>query len=434
MLGIGAEWISWRLRLPSILVLLVVGVVAGPIIGILDPRILFSGGVLAPIVAISVAIILFEGALSLKLTDLRQIGVVVRNLVSIGVLVTCGLAAVAAPLHVGFFVVVGVAAGRDSGHSRIRRDPPSQARRCRGDRGRRPIGHGRGWDRSRPSRSRTYRSDVEALLGTGPASESLCPDGRRWSVRRIERDSRGVGIGDRDAHGRAPGQSAMGLSQPNPQGLLFIGAHPWAREMAKSIKEAGFVVKLTDTNRAHVSAARLAGLGAHTANILSESVLDDLDLGGIGRVIVMTSNDEVNSLACLHLSPVFGSVNTYQLPVAGSDAGGNATDDVANYLRGRALFGAGGSYHDLENRFSGGAVVKRTKLSSGFDHEAFLAHYGDLALPLFLVRENGELSLFSTGNSPAPRPGQMLISLVNAGDDAGGIDRVAGAAPADEDA
>lgn len=204
--------------------------------------------------------------------------------------------------------------------------------------------------------------------------------------------------------------------------------------MANSLKEAGFVVKLIDTNRAHVSAARLAGLGAHTANIFSESVLDDLDLGDIGRVVAMTSNDEVNSLACLHLSPVFGSVNTYQLPVAGSDAGGYATVDVANHLRGRALFGAGGSYRDLENRFGGGAVVKRMKLSSDFDHEAFLAHYGDLALPLFLVRENGELSLFSTGNSPAPRPGQTLISLVNVADDAGGIDRVAGAAPADEDA
>ena len=55
-------------------------------------------------------------------------------------------------------------------------------------------------------------------------------------------------------------------------------------------------------------------------------------------------------------------------------------------------------------------------------------------MSLFLVRENGELSLFPTGNSPVPRPDQTLISLVNVADDAVEVDRVAGAAPTDEDA
>jgi NhaP-type Na+/H+ or K+/H+ antiporter len=37
ILGIGAEWLAWRLRLLSILLLLIFGFVAGPITGFLNP-------------------------------------------------------------------------------------------------------------------------------------------------------------------------------------------------------------------------------------------------------------------------------------------------------------------------------------------------------------------------------------------------------------
>ena len=57
-LGITAVWLSWRIHLPSILVLLLVGLVAGPISGFLDPDAI-CGDLLFPIVSISVAIILF---------------------------------------------------------------------------------------------------------------------------------------------------------------------------------------------------------------------------------------------------------------------------------------------------------------------------------------------------------------------------------------
>ena len=49
VLGIGAEWLAWRLRLPSILLLLIFGIVAGPVIGFLNPDALL-GDLLLPIV------------------------------------------------------------------------------------------------------------------------------------------------------------------------------------------------------------------------------------------------------------------------------------------------------------------------------------------------------------------------------------------------
>lgn len=88
ILGITAQWLAWRLHLPSILLLLAFGILSGPVFGLLDPDRLF-GDSLSPFLSLSVAIILFEGGLTLKLKDLSgSAGQVVRNLVSIGVLVT----------------------------------------------------------------------------------------------------------------------------------------------------------------------------------------------------------------------------------------------------------------------------------------------------------------------------------------------------------
>ena len=87
VLGIGVQWISWRFRLPSILLLLLAGILVGPLTNLLNPDHLL-GDILFPVVSISVAIILFEGGMSLKIQELVRVGTVVRNLVSIGILVT----------------------------------------------------------------------------------------------------------------------------------------------------------------------------------------------------------------------------------------------------------------------------------------------------------------------------------------------------------
>lgn len=95
MLGIGARWVAWRFRVPAILLLLMTGFAAGPVAGVLDPDSLF-GDLLTPIVSFSVAIILYEGGLSLRISELREIGGVVRNLVSLGIVITWALGSAAA--------------------------------------------------------------------------------------------------------------------------------------------------------------------------------------------------------------------------------------------------------------------------------------------------------------------------------------------------
>lgn len=82
-LGVGAQWLAWRFRLPAIVLLAVAGLLAGPTFGVLDPGAAF-GDYLRPVVSLCVAIILFEGGLSLQLRELKVAATGVRRLVYIG--------------------------------------------------------------------------------------------------------------------------------------------------------------------------------------------------------------------------------------------------------------------------------------------------------------------------------------------------------------
>ena len=87
ILGTAAQWLAWRIRLPSILLLLVFGILAGPVTGLINPKEMM-GGLLYPVVTLAVAVILFEGGLSLPLKELKSVGGVVLRLVTLGMLVS----------------------------------------------------------------------------------------------------------------------------------------------------------------------------------------------------------------------------------------------------------------------------------------------------------------------------------------------------------
>lgn len=85
---------AWRLRLPAILFLLLAGILLGPVAGLLSPDD-FLGELLFPLVSLCVALILFEGSLTLKFEQLKETGTLVRRLVTLGALVTWGVISVA---------------------------------------------------------------------------------------------------------------------------------------------------------------------------------------------------------------------------------------------------------------------------------------------------------------------------------------------------
>ncbi len=83
LVAIACQWLGWRLKLPAIVFLLIAGLLAGPVTGFVRPDELF-GDLLFPLVSLCVAIILFEGSLTLRFSDIRGVERVVMRLVTFG--------------------------------------------------------------------------------------------------------------------------------------------------------------------------------------------------------------------------------------------------------------------------------------------------------------------------------------------------------------
>lgn len=82
-LGVAAQWLAWRFKMPAIVLLAAAGLIMGPGLDLIHPSVAF-GDYLRPVVSLCVAIILFEGGLSLQLSELKDAAKGVRRLVYAG--------------------------------------------------------------------------------------------------------------------------------------------------------------------------------------------------------------------------------------------------------------------------------------------------------------------------------------------------------------
>lgn len=204
----------------------------------------------------------------------------------------------------------------------------------------------------------------------------------------------------------------LGVAEADPQGFLIMGAHPFARMLAKAIQSEGFTVRLVDTNFDNVRAGRMEGLDIYYGNVLSEYTEDHIELSGIGRLLSLTSNDEANALACRHHQDEFGSSEVYQL-LPRSMAERSKSRSPSRFALGRLLFGEGATYLRLAELMRTGAAIKRTQLTDQFTYANYLEQYQERFVPLMAIR--GKQVQVATIEDPfQPQPGWMLLSLVAA--------------------
>lgn len=581
LLGISAQWLAWKLRLPAILLLLVVGFLAGPITGLVEPNELF-GDILLPLISISVAIILYEGGLSLRYRDIREVGAIVVNLITIGVLVTWVLGTLLAHYLLGlewplatllgavlvvsgptviipllrhvrpkgrvgplmkwegimndpigallavivFEVILGAGAGNPAAIVAIGAARALLASTVLGLLGagalillfkhylvpdylQNPVSlmavlgvfalsnhfqtesgllavtlmgivlANQRWvdvkhivDFKENLRvllisglfivlaARVSVSELMAVLGPAeilfllllivvvrPAAVFVSTVGSAitWKERAFLAAMAPRGIvaaavisvfslelirvgypgsesivlvtffviaGTVAIYGLAAPVIArrLGLADLDPQGLLIVGANDFARALAKAVHDSGFPVVVVDSNWANISWSRGMGLKTYYGNVLSHDMLGEIDLVGIGSVMALTPNDEINSLAGLHFADLFNRADIYQLDEEGTSTEGK----TPGRLRGRTLFSEGSSCLELQRRLTMGAVIKKTPITEEFTAEDFRALYGPNALPLLIIRDKKTLTLVTADKEPAPQAGTEIIALVDA--------------------
>jgi NhaP-type Na+/H+ or K+/H+ antiporter len=580
-LGISAQWLAWKTKLPAILLLLGFGIVAGPVTGLLDPDKLM-GDLLTPFVSISVAIILFEGGLSLKMSEFRKIGGTVIKLITIGVLVTWTLSSIAALyiLDLGLelsvlFGAILIVTGPTVIVPLLRQVRPTEKAasvvKWEGivnD----PIGAmmavlifeimlSGGFDSISGKAGLTivttivdgtffgalgaaimyftlkkhwipdylqnpvtlmvviavfvvsnhlqhesglmavtimgiilanqksarikhiieFKENLQVLLISTlfillasrldptsieyfnwtsalflavliilirPISIFLSTIGSNLNFKerafvawmaprgivaaaisavfalRLEQEGYAeaaqlvpytfiVIIATVTVYGlsASPVARLLNVAKPDPNGVIILGAHNWAREIAAIFKELGFKVLLADSNWDNISKARKSGINTYYGNILSEYAVDEADLEGIGKMLSLTPNDEVNSLASIHFSEIFSNSHVFQLPP--SSTADKKEVESGDSLGGRTLFSKNMNFRKISTFLDSGAGIRKTPITNEFTFEDYKKNYGDNAIPLFLITGTEQIEPFALDNPPSPQAGDMIVGLVS---------------------
>ena len=579
--GIACQWLAWWAKLPAILFLLLVGILAGPVTHVLDPDSMF-GSLLFPIVSLSVSVILFEGALTLRFEDIRGLATVVRNLVSIGALVTWLLTSFAARLLLHFpwqlallfgaivvvsgptvvvpmlrtvrptarianilrwegividplgallavlvfdFIVssqqggaasavalafarivgtglgVGLAAGFLLGHALRRHWVPEYLRNVTtltlvfavfaiADH----LGHESGLlavtvmgmtmanlKDSQIEDILDFKESLSLLLISGlfiilaarlqftqfsqlgwralgvllalmliarPAAVALCTvrSGLSWREKTLLAwiAPRGIvaaavsalfslrlgGFVQSDAQLIVPltflvivgtvvlqsltaGPLARWLrvADPEPRGVLIVGANVVGRAIGKALKERGFDVLVTDSSWENTSAARMDGLRTYFGNAISEHADRHLDLVGIGRMLAVSTRETLNALACQRFKTEFGAAAVYELQTSAEKVKADK-HKIATKRRGYKLFGSAITYARLASALSRGAEIRATHLGENFDFAAFIEKHRERAVPLFAIDKKDRLHVFVADGNLKPEVDWIVLSLM----------------------
>jgi NhaP-type Na+/H+ or K+/H+ antiporter len=196
-----------------------------------------------------------------------------------------------------------------------------------------------------------------------------------------------------------PAARVLGLAEAQADGVLIVGSHATARGVANELKKREVKTLLIDTDPYNVTRAIALGLTARRMSALAEDATESLDLRGIGRLLAVTSNDEVNALSTGRFARVFGRREVFQLAPGKRRAGQNAVPD--EYL-GRIIGVDGLTYATLDERTRQGWKV----IGSAADDVIVEAYAQDQFIPLARI-EDGEMA-FICRNDPLPSTGEVV--------------------------
>ena len=576
-LGISAQWLAWRTKLPAILLLLVFGIIAGPVTGWINPDELL-GDILSPFVSISVAIILFEGGLSLRMAEFRKIGGVVIKLMTIGLIITWSLAAMAAYYLLGLSVEIAVLFGAIlivTGPTVIipllRQVRPTENTgsilKWEGivnD----PIGammavlvyeilltggftnmdassvlviattiidgsfigalgagilyimlkkhwipeylqnpitlmiviasftisnllqHESGLlavtimgillanqKSAKVKHIIEFKENLQVLLISAlfillasrlqisdlayfnfqsglfilallvvvrPVSIYAATWGSNLTLQektflawmaprgivaaaisaifalRLEQE------GFADAEKLVPytfvviiatvtvyGLSAnpvarlLKVAKPQPNGVLFLGAHSWSLDLACQLQELGLKVMVADSNWENISKARKRNLETYHGNILSEFAMDEINFDGIGKLFALTQNDEVNALASIRFAEIFGSSNVFQLPQSALSI--HKESETTEALGGRILFSNEWNHSAIEDFMSNPNQLALYRITDGFNLKNFTKKLGKNGLIVAVLNGQDNLLANSLDNPPTTQLGDLIV-------------------------
>ena len=194
----------------------------------------------------------------------------------------------------------------------------------------------------------------------------------------------------------APAARRLGVSRPGRTRPLLVGGAAWVVDLGRALQSAGLEVVMwagLDQQREQI---RRAGLELAPGELLAAATGRGARLEGITAVLLLTDEDDFNALASVLLTEtVEGRVYRLAPPQLSHGV-------VAPYTTGHILFATAMTRPAVTARYQDGARI--------------VVHGADGVLPagqdlLFVVRADGQLAAVTQTSTPAPEPGDILVSL-----------------------
>jgi NhaP-type Na+/H+ or K+/H+ antiporter len=193
-----------------------------------------------------------------------------------------------------------------------------------------------------------------------------------------------------------PAARRLGVARPGRTRPLLVGGSAWVVDLGRALKSAGLEVVMwagLDQQREQI---RRAGLELAPGELLAAATGRGARLEGITAVLLLTDEDDFNALASVLLTEtVEGRVYRLAPPQLSHGV-------VAPYTTGHILFATAMTRPAVTARYQDGARI--------------VVHGADGVLPagqdlLFVVRADGQLAAVTQTSTPAPEPGDILVSL-----------------------
>ncbi len=208
----------------------------------------------------------------------------------------------------------------------------------------------------------------------------------------------------------APLARLLAVSEPEPRGFLIVGSNSIARAISSALNEVGFRTILADSNRDYIKTARMEGRSVFYGNPVSEEAEQELDLVGIGRLLAVSPDSELNSLAVLRYRHEFGRDRVYTIQTDNDKS--SSRHKTASKLRGNIFAAENLTYKKFASLLSQGAEIRTTRLSDDFSFDNYLQKNGKRAILLFAIRPDSRLRVFVPGSNLTPASGWTVIALV----------------------
>lgn len=109
-LGIFSQWFAWRIQWPSIVIMSIVGLIIGPVLGLVNPGEAL-GQLYSPLISLAVAIILFEGSSSLDIREIKDVSKSVFRIITFGAFIAWILGSLSAHYIAGLSLEVSFIIG-----------------------------------------------------------------------------------------------------------------------------------------------------------------------------------------------------------------------------------------------------------------------------------------------------------------------------------